>query len=161
MCPGLCWSAGGGLSAARPALPRPSTAAVIVMESRRLEQKIGWFMAVSRLRARGSDAPDEDIAKSDVRPMRPSPEYENEIARWRDGRARRLRSPGGWLTLVDRQVLGEGPNDVAFGTITIRDGQARVRVRPGAAVSVEGRALGDADPERVLRTDEDTPAETL
>ena len=93
--------------------------------------------------------------------MRPSPEYQSEIARWREGRVRRLRSPGGWLTLVERRVLAEGPTDVPFGTVTVHRGQARLRVRAGAAVSIEGKALDDAGPERILRTDEDAPAETL
>jgi len=93
----------------------------------------------------------------------PPDDYERQIARWREARDRRLRSPDGWLTLVDRVVLEEGDNALPPGTFTIRGEEARFRARPGAAVTLAGQLLPAEGPgaERVLRPDEGGPAETL
>jgi uncharacterized protein (DUF1684 family) len=91
-------------------------------------------------------------------------DYEREIARWRERRARRLQSPEGWLTLVDRRVLAEGDNELPLGTITIRGHEARLRVRPGAVVTLGEQPLGGGEGaagERLLRVEEDAPPESL
>jgi uncharacterized protein (DUF1684 family) len=82
-------------------------------------------------------------------------EYRRSIEQWRALREQRLRSPGGWLTLVDRILLDEGDNELPIGTITLRDGQARLRARGG--VTLAGQPAG----ERVLRSDEGGPSDTL
>jgi len=84
--------------------------------------------------------------------------YVSEIDRWHERRAKRLQAPDGWLTLVDRQVLDEGDNELPLGTLTIRGHEARLRVRQGAAVTLEGQPVTG---ERVLRSEEGGPRETL
>jgi uncharacterized protein (DUF1684 family) len=83
------------------------------------------------------------------------PEYQRSIEEWRALREQRLRSPTGWLTLIDRVLLDEGDNELPIGTITLRDGEARLRARPG--VTLKGAPAG----ERVLRSEEGAPADTL
>ena len=82
-------------------------------------------------------------------------EYRRSIERWHELRADRLRLPTGWLALVDRIVLEEGDNELSFGTITLRDGVARLRARAG--VTLRGQPVG----ERVLRSEEGGPADSL
>jgi uncharacterized protein (DUF1684 family) len=82
-------------------------------------------------------------------------EHAQTMQLWRELRVHRLRSPGGWLTLVDRVLLDEGENELAVGTITLRHGVARLRARPG--VTLGGRKVD----ERVLRSDEGGPADAL
>lgn len=82
-------------------------------------------------------------------------EHARGIELWRQQRVQRLRSPSGWLTLVDRIVLEAGDNQLAIGTITVRDGQARLRARAG--VTLDGQPVG----ERVLRSDEGGPPDSL
>jgi uncharacterized protein (DUF1684 family) len=77
------------------------------------------------------------------------------IELWREQRVQRLRSPSGWLTLVDRILIDPGDNELPIGTITLRDGVARLRARPG--VTLAGQPVG----ERVLRSDEGGPADSL
>jgi hypothetical protein len=64
------------------------------------------------------------------------------IEGWREAREHRLRSPTGWLSLIDRIPLVEGENQFPFGTLVFRDGVAR---------------LGD----RVLPFDEKDPASII
>jgi uncharacterized protein (DUF1684 family) len=82
-------------------------------------------------------------------------DYTRGIERWREQRAQRLRSPSGWLTLVDRILIDPGENQLAIGTITLQDGVARLRAREG--VTLSGQPVG----ERVLRSDENGPPDSL
>jgi uncharacterized protein (DUF1684 family) len=81
--------------------------------------------------------------------------YQQGILSWRELRAERLRSPDGWLTLVDRVLLDEGDNELPVGTISLHDGVARLRARPG--VTLQGAPVG----ERTLRSEEGQPADSL
>jgi uncharacterized protein (DUF1684 family) len=56
-------------------------------------------------------------------------QHERTIVAWRKARQERLRSPSGWLTLVDRLPLEEGDNQLPFGTITIRGDTATLGER--------------------------------
>jgi hypothetical protein len=69
--------------------------------------------------------------------MSPS-EHEQTVTAWRRAREQRLRAPDGWLALVERLSLDEGDNELPFGTLTLRDGQALLRVRSGADVRSAG-----------------------
>jgi uncharacterized protein (DUF1684 family) len=87
--------------------------------------------------------------------MPPADEYPRSIEEWREQREHRLRSPSGWLTLVDRVLLDEGDNELPIGTITLRAGEARLRARAGVTLG------GQPVTERVLRSDEGGPADSL
>jgi uncharacterized protein (DUF1684 family) len=83
------------------------------------------------------------------------PDYQRTIELWRERRVQRLRASDGWLTLVDRILLGEGDNELPIGTITLRDGVAELRARPGVTLHEQPVAR------RVLRSDEGGPSDTL
>jgi uncharacterized protein (DUF1684 family) len=58
--------------------------------------------------------------------------YEREIQDWRERRVARLREPWSWLSLVDRQSLAHGPNEIGPGTFTLAaDGTVSFTPRPG------------------------------
>ncbi len=84
-------------------------------------------------------------------------DYIRSIQHWRAARHRRLLSPTGWLTLVDRIILSEGDNEIAIGTVRLREGVASLRVRPGLVATCDGTAVT----QRVLRADENGPADVL
>jgi uncharacterized protein (DUF1684 family) len=83
--------------------------------------------------------------------------HEQSVTVWRRAREERLRSPTGWLTLVDRLLLEPGENELPIGTITLRDGVARLRVPPGLDVRLEGQPVT----ERVLASEEGAPPDRL
>jgi uncharacterized protein (DUF1684 family) len=82
-------------------------------------------------------------------------DYPRSVELWREQRANRLRSPSGWLTLVDRILIDPGENQLPIGTITLHDGVARLRARDG--VTLAGQPAG----ERVLRAEEGAPPDSL
>lgn len=84
-------------------------------------------------------------------------EHAATVQAWRDARERRLRSPDGWLTLVDRLLLDPGDNPLPFGVVSLRDDEARVQVSPGLTVTRDGRPITDA----VLRPREGERSPTL
>jgi uncharacterized protein (DUF1684 family) len=84
-----------------------------------------------------------------------SDEHRRSIELWREARVQRLRSPDGWLTLVDRVLLEEGDNQLPIGIITLEGGKARLRARP--EVTLNGAPAG----ERELRSDEGGPSDSL
>jgi uncharacterized protein (DUF1684 family) len=84
-------------------------------------------------------------------------EHEQLVERWREARLRRLLTPTGWLSVVDRIELVEGDNEVLFGTVTLREGVAQLRTRPGHAVTMGGEPVQ----ERTLRSDEDGVPDAL
>ena len=51
------------------------------------------------------------------------------VESWRAGRLRRLQSPTGWLSLVDRILLEEGDNALDIGMVTLAVGQVHFRAR--------------------------------
>ena len=81
--------------------------------------------------------------------------HQRSIEEWRALRVSRLRSPTGWLTLVDRILLEEGDNPLPLETIRLRDGVAHLQARPG--VTLAGQPITD----RVLRSEEGGAADTL
>jgi uncharacterized protein (DUF1684 family) len=83
--------------------------------------------------------------------------HEQSVMAWRRAREERLRSPTGWLSLVDRLILEDGDNPLPLGVITLRDGVARLRVSPGLDVRLDGQPVS----ERVLVSDEGGPADSL
>ena len=87
--------------------------------------------------------------------MNASDDHTRSIEEWRALRLHRLKSPAGWLTLVDRIVLDEGDNELPIGTITLRGGEVHLSARPG--VTLGGAPVA----ERVLRSDEGGPADSL
>ena len=61
--------------------------------------------------------------------------YEREIQDWRERRVARLTEPWSWLSLVDRQSLSHGPNEIGPGTFTLAaDGTVSFAPRPGVAL---------------------------
>jgi uncharacterized protein (DUF1684 family) len=82
-------------------------------------------------------------------------DYARGVNEWRQLREQRLKAPDGWLTLVDRILLDEGENQLPIGTITLREGAARLRAAPG--VTLDGQPAG----ERVLRSQEGARADSL
>jgi hypothetical protein len=87
-----------------------------------------------------------------------NPSYDAQaIESWRRRRVDRLLSPTGWLTLVDRIVLEEGDNPIPIGTVSLQGGVARLRVRPGVTVTLDGEPITL----RVLRSDEDGRPDSL
>lgn len=93
-------------------------------------------------------------------------EFEKIEREWREGRAKRIASPNGWLTLVGLSWLEPGEN--AFGSdpslpvplpegkapkragVLVLDGRTvRLKPAPGAGLTIEGRPAG----EQVLRDD--------
>jgi uncharacterized protein (DUF1684 family) len=85
------------------------------------------------------------------------PAHQRAVELWRERRESRLRSPDGWLTLVDRIVLEEGDNELPIGTVTLHDGVAALRARPGVILAATGAPVM----EQVLRADEPGPPDTL
>jgi uncharacterized protein (DUF1684 family) len=70
-------------------------------------------------------------------------EHAQLIEKWREARLRRLISPTGWLTVVDRIELSPGENAVPFGVVTLRGESAELRVRDDAVVTVGGERVSD------------------
>jgi uncharacterized protein (DUF1684 family) len=83
-------------------------------------------------------------------------EHARAIEMWRELREHRLRSPTGWLTLVDRILLEEGENALPIGTITLRGGVAELWA--GAGVTLRGVPVTGT---RVLRADDLGAADSL
>ena len=84
--------------------------------------------------------------------------YRAEIEAWRTQREQRLKSEDGWLTLAalywlkdgdntfgtDRGsdlVLPAGSGPARAGTLTLQDGHTTVRLEPGVAATVDGKAV--------------------
>ncbi|HEY2903127.1 MAG TPA: DUF1684 domain-containing protein [Polyangia bacterium] len=66
-------------------------------------------------------------------------QHEKTVQSWRQTREARLRSPDGWLTLVDRILLDPGENPLPFGALTLgQDGVVEVRAEAGQSVTVDG-----------------------
>jgi uncharacterized protein (DUF1684 family) len=82
-------------------------------------------------------------------------DHAHAVELWRELREERLRTDDGWLTLVDRILLEEGDNALPIGTITLRDGVARLQPAPG--VTLDGQPAGA----RVLRSQEGAPPDSL
>jgi uncharacterized protein (DUF1684 family) len=58
--------------------------------------------------------------------------YEQEIEHWRERRVARLTEPWSWLSLVAREPLVHGPNEIGPGTFTLaRDGAVWFEPRAG------------------------------
>jgi len=55
--------------------------------------------------------------------------YEEEIRTRRERREARLAAQDGWLTIVDRHELEEGPNQLPIGSVVVADGVARMEGR--------------------------------
>jgi uncharacterized protein (DUF1684 family) len=62
-------------------------------------------------------------------------EHQRLVLAWRQARQQRLRSPTGWLALVDRLSLSDGDNPLPFGVVTVTGGTARL----------DGRLLADEE----------------
>jgi uncharacterized protein (DUF1684 family) len=64
----------------------------------------------------------------------------DDIRDYREARERRLRSPEGWLALVERVVLDDGDNALEHGVATLRNGEVSVRVDGGEHVWKRGES---------------------
>lgn len=68
--------------------------------------------------------------------------YREELQRYRAERTERLTAPWGWLSLVSRDVLARGDNELDVGRATYLDGDVTVTLRPGVEAHDEhGRAV--------------------
>jgi uncharacterized protein (DUF1684 family) len=68
--------------------------------------------------------------------MSPPDAYESEIQDWRARRVARLTEPWSWLSLVDRQSLSHGANEIGPGTFTLAaDGTVSFDPAPGVPLS--------------------------
>jgi uncharacterized protein (DUF1684 family) len=76
-------------------------------------------------------------------------EWRQDVERWREARLFRLRSPDGWLSLVDRLILDEGETALPIGRVVREGDRVTFRAAPGVAVTLDGAPVG----ERVLRSD--------
>lgn len=86
------------------------------------------------------------------------PDYQHEIAAWRQDRDKSLRAEDGWLTLVglywldegenpfgsdarNKVILPEGKGPAVAGTLVRHGKEVQVRVAPGANVTADGKPV--------------------
>ena len=99
-------------------------------------------------------APDSETpAKAEAKP-----DYEHEIAAWRQDRDKGLRDENGWLTLVglywldegenpfgsdarNKVILPEGKGPAVAGTLVRHGKEVEVRAAPGADVTADGKPV--------------------
>jgi uncharacterized protein (DUF1684 family) len=79
------------------------------------------------------------------------------VERWRRGRAERLMSPDGWLTLVDRILLDDGDNDTPIGRVRVDGERAWLQARTDVPVTIGGAPAG----ERELHTEDTGPLDQV
>ena len=66
--------------------------------------------------------------------------YEEQINAWHGRRIAALKNDNGWLTLIAREWLEEGPNKFAdVGTITLKQGKATVQLSDTAGSTMGGK----------------------
>jgi uncharacterized protein (DUF1684 family) len=87
-------------------------------------------------------------------------EFQKTEREWREGRAKRINSPNGWLTLVGlawlkpgENVFGsdpecavplpEGKAPKRAGVLVLADGKVTVKPEPGAGVTLDGNPVGE------------------
>jgi uncharacterized protein (DUF1684 family) len=84
-------------------------------------------------------------------------EHAAEVAVFREARLRRLGSPDGWLSLVDKIAIDDAPITLPPGTFARRGADVLFEPRAGASVTCNGAPAGA----RVLAPDEPGPPDTL
>ncbi len=79
--------------------------------------------------------------------------YKQEIESWHEQRLKNLKSEYGWLSLIARDWLKDGKNEIpAVGSIISADGKINVRMLPELKATIDGQPFTTG----LIRTDADT-----
>jgi uncharacterized protein (DUF1684 family) len=120
--------------------------------SRRLSAVVSAVVLLGSLRPAAAET-----AKTPVN-ANVKPDYQHEIAAWRQDRDKGLRAEDGWLTLVglywldegenpfgsdarNKVILPEGKGPAVAGTLVRHGKEVQVRVAPGANVTADGKPV--------------------
>ncbi|RYG34557.1 DUF1684 domain-containing protein [bacterium] len=87
-------------------------------------------------------------------PSHQDAQYAESLLKWRKEVEESLKNEGGWLSVAGLDWLKEGENDVRLpsglgpesaGTVTFRNGNARLKVAAGVAAEVDGKPVTEVD----------------